>query len=161
MVAAELHSSEGGCGTSFMNWVPSGEQLAITWTMARALDAQILRVEIFPASQECISYVRTVLRKVAVDHPALEIILLLAVEVATNSVLYSRSEFFGLIIARAATGSLRVAIADAGRGGLPRLKDQTREEENGRGLHLLERLAQQWNITRRNGVGAAVWFDVK
>jgi anti-sigma regulatory factor (Ser/Thr protein kinase) len=133
----------------------------ITETMARVLDSRVLRSETFPADARQIAHLRKVIRETVADHSAFDTIVLLASEAATNSFLHSGSTFIGLVIARTTNGDLRVAVIDEGMGGLPRLHDDVRGEEHGRGLYLMDRLALSWGVIRRHGVGSAVWFDIR
>ncbi|MGA5265775.1 ATP-binding protein [Streptomyces lydicamycinicus] len=55
--------------------------------------------------------------------------------------------------------TLRCAIVDACPA-LPRLSLTQQDEEHGRGLFLLDRLAARWG-SRRTAVGKTVWFEVR
>ena len=160
MVANE----DSGCvsrGYELPGVTPTATQRALTASMAKLIGVQVVRVETLPSCSSQIAHVRDVIRKSVSDHPAFDTVVLLASEVASNSVLHSGSEFFGLAIARTATDDLRVAVIDEGRGGLPFLRDKAIDAEDGRGLYLVDSLARRWGIIRQPGVGAAVWFDVR
>jgi serine/threonine-protein kinase RsbW len=161
MVATEPGAGKCNRSPRSLGGMPSRVQRSVTATMAKALGSRVVRSEVFPASRNQVARVRAVISEIVADHPAFDTIVLLASEVATNSVLHSGSEFFGLVIARTTSGDLRVAVIDEGCGGLPRLRDEAIEDEHGRGLHLVDTLAQSWGITRQPGVGAAVWFDIR
>jgi anti-sigma regulatory factor (Ser/Thr protein kinase) len=133
----------------------------LTAAMANLFEAQVIRNEIFPAARDQISRARKVIKEAIGDDPALDTVVLLVSELATNSVLHSGSSFFGLLVTRVAGGDLRVAVTDEGRRGLPRLQQQAPANESGRGMHLMDTLAQRWGITRQAGVGVAVWFDAR
>ncbi|WP_377270933.1 ATP-binding protein [Peterkaempfera sp. SMS 1(5)a] len=55
-------------------------------------------------------------------------------------------------------GQLRIEVSDADADGLPRRRDADGEAESGRGLALLDALAEAWGCEPRAcGVGKTVW----
>ncbi|MFE2046454.1 ATP-binding protein [Streptomyces sp. NPDC059477] len=65
----------------------------------------------------------------------------------------------GLRIARY-DGRLRVEVADANND-RPQVREATAEDEHGRGLALVEALADRWGYCpRAHGIGKAVWAEV-
>jgi anti-sigma regulatory factor (Ser/Thr protein kinase) len=133
----------------------------LTSAMANLFEAQVIRNEIFPAAKDQVARARKAVRDSIGDDPALDTVVLLCSELATNAVLHSGSSFFGLVVTRVAGGDLRVAITDEGRKGMPHLPQQAPVNESGRGTYLLDTLARRWGITRQVGVGVAVWFDAR
>lgn len=127
--------------------------------MARIFGNRVIWNQVFPARVDQLTLVRRAVSKAAAGRPECNIIILLANELATNAIKHSGSELFGLIVTRTATG-LRVAVVDEGRTGFPQLREKIIEAERGRGLHLIDDLAQRWGIVRQSGIGMAVWFDI-
>jgi anti-sigma regulatory factor (Ser/Thr protein kinase) len=96
---------------------------------------------------------------VATDHDQGGILdaLLLLSELVTNSVQHAEGDLIQ-VLASQDQGLLRIEVCDGGNG-LPavrRLPDQ--DDSHGRGLLLLDVLADRWG-TNRTG-GACVWFEI-
>ena len=85
-------------------------------------------------------------------------VVLLVSELVTNSVVHSRVA--GGVIELLASISpelVRVEVSDDGEGfDLPRVADD--ENESGRGLHLVQELADRWG--RPTGLRTSVWFEI-
>jgi anti-sigma regulatory factor (Ser/Thr protein kinase) len=105
-----------------------------------------------------VSRARRFVAKALTGHPAAAIVALLVSELATNAVVHARSRFE--ITVRLALGRIRVEVSD-GSPWLPRPRQSwaTADRENGRGLHLVERLSSQWGATATTD-GKVVWFEV-
>ena len=86
-----------------------------------------------------------------------EAALLLVSELVTNAVEHARS---GVLLVLERDGRrLRVEVHDAG-GPLPgRSEASGPRDEHGRGLHLVEALAQDWGV-EPGRPGKAVWFEL-
>ncbi|MER5727799.1 ATP-binding protein [Streptomyces sp. NPDC002138] len=54
------------------------------------------------------------------------------------------------------SGSIRIEVADAGRGGTPRVAGPADDAESGRGLLLVEAFSSSWGVTDQ-GSGKIVW----
>ena len=77
-------------------------------------------------------------------------------ELATNSVRHADSEFT-LSIDRDAD-QIRVAVTDAGER-LPSLRSPSPKEHSGRGLQIVDALADEWGVSEMAGrAGKTVWF---
>ncbi len=76
-------------------------------------------------------------------------------ELAANAVLHSRTDFV-VTIARSPDG-LRLSVGDTGPGE-PTLRSADRSDPAGRGLHLVDSLANRWGVDR-DGKGKVVWAD--
>lgn len=131
----------------------------IAATMTNLDAGEVLRTETFPASPEQVARLRTVLKETVGEHPACGTVVLLASELASNSIRHSGSRFFGVTITRIESDGLRVAVIDEGRAGFPRLQNQALDAERGRGMKMVDMMAQRWGISRQPGTGVAVWFD--
>lgn len=128
-------------------------------TMIDLSAGDVVCSETFPASGEQIALARTFLKKNLEKHPACETAVLLASEVATNSLRHSGTRFFGLTATRIAGDVLRIVVIDEGRAGIPHLQNTSADAEGGRGMSIVDTLARRWGVIRQPGVGVAVWFE--
>ncbi|MFF2199770.1 ATP-binding protein [Streptomyces sp. NPDC058145] len=86
-----------------------------------------------------------------------EIAELLTSELVTNALVHTDRD--AVLTAVVSAGGLRVEVRDfVARRPLPRTPD-TGEDTNGRGLVLVESLADSWGV-RPHGVGKSVWFEL-
>jgi anti-sigma regulatory factor (Ser/Thr protein kinase) len=85
-----------------------------------------------------------------------EVVALLVSEVVTNAVLHARTDV-RLSIERGAD-TIRVEVADDCVSG-PAVQHFAQQATTGRGLQLVERLADRWGSEPRTG-GKVVWFEV-
>jgi anti-sigma regulatory factor (Ser/Thr protein kinase) len=92
-----------------------------------------------------------------IELPALQSIVLMVSELATNSVRHAGSEF--TVDIRAAGDAVRVAITDRGSGE-PEMRAPTSDAPSGRGLRIVDRLADEWGIGD-GSAGTSVWFVVR
>ncbi len=99
------------------------------------------------------------------DHACTEVAVLLASELATNSVLHSASRLGGTItitVTDVLDEGMRVEIADAGGGSVPALRgDDGMWTETGRGLQLVKNLSASWDYRLEQDGGLVTWFEVK
>jgi PAS domain S-box-containing protein len=87
--------------------------------------------------------------------PARETVTLLVSELATNSIRHAGS---GFQVSIAGSGAeVRVEVADGGEG-QPRLRAPKPDDLSGRGLRIVEMLADAWGVQRVPGAGKVVWF---
>ena len=98
------------------------------------------------------------------DDPDAEIPVLLASELATNSVIHSSSRLGGnmtVTVSGGLDGTVRVEVADAGGLALPALRGgRDGWTENGRGLQLVGDLSAQWGYRIEPDGGLVTWFEV-
>lgn len=85
-----------------------------------------------------------------------ESVALLVSEVATNALVHGSGEV--RVQVRAHGSRLRVEVADDSPG-LPRPREAGLLEEGGRGLALVDSLADDWGVQRVGG-GKVVWFEL-
>ena len=78
-------------------------------------------------------------------------------ELATNSVRHAGSEF--TVDISSAGDAVRVVITDRGSGAPP-MRAPTHDEPTGRGLRIVDRLADEWGIGD-GSAGTSVWFVVR
>jgi anti-sigma regulatory factor (Ser/Thr protein kinase) len=87
-----------------------------------------------------------------------QVIALLTSEIITNAVRHAEGTI-GLGVFMLDAGTIRVEASD----GSPHTTVTPRSEpddDGGRGLHIVERLAQRWG-TDRDEAGKAVWFEAR
>ena len=86
-------------------------------------------------------------------------VTLLVSELVTNSYRHAgmgREDSIRLRVSKT-EGSLRVEVLDRGGRGSPALREHT--DEGGWGLHIVEKLADRWGMTR-GPAGTTVWFEM-
>lgn len=86
----------------------------------------------------------------------LERILVMVSELASNCLRHAASAF--RVELAWSDEAVRVAVVDWGAG-TPTLRSPTPSEPSGRGLRIVEALADEWGIDAQGG-GKAVWFQV-
>jgi anti-sigma regulatory factor (Ser/Thr protein kinase) len=88
------------------------------------------------------------------------VLQLLAGELVTNSVVHGRPAARNRIAMaiEVAPDAVRVEVSDGGAGFLPPLKPGALDDESGRGLLLVDRLADRWGV--REGRPTRVWFEI-
>ena len=93
-------------------------------------------------------------------HPCGDDAILLASELFTNSLQHSSSGLPGetvTVTVRADVATVRVEVADRSGPGVPELRPAGADAEDGRGLGIVERLADRWGWRRRGGQ-TVTWF---
>lgn len=88
---------------------------------------------------------------------ATEVCLLLTSELVTNALLYARSDVVLRVLINAPM--VRISVHDDSPVPPVARSSQT-EDTSGRGLALVEGLANDWGVTL-NGQGKEVWFEVR
>jgi len=86
-----------------------------------------------------------------------ETVVLLVSEVVTNAVLHARSDI--RLVVEDRDDVARVEVHD-GSPMLPRMHSFRRVAATGRGLRLLDTLAQAWGVEVTSEAGKVVWFEV-
>jgi len=95
------------------------------------------------------------------DDPALSDAVLLVSELVTNAVRHGPvlEREFEVAVTALADGSCFIEVSDEGFAE-PRLRTVAEWEEAGRGLHLVESLAEAWGVWSRGRYGKTVWVLV-
>jgi anti-sigma regulatory factor (Ser/Thr protein kinase) len=96
-------------------------------------------------------------------HPCAAVLQLIVSELVTNSIVHTRSGRDGgtVAVALASAGRrVRVEVTDDGGPELPRLRTVDFGAENGRGLQLVDALADEWGWDRGPGGGTVTWAEV-
>jgi anti-sigma regulatory factor (Ser/Thr protein kinase) len=89
----------------------------------------------------------------------LDVVELLVSELVTNAVVHARSG--GEIVMRSARDGLEVEVTDTGEGE-PALRDSTPDALGGRGIAILDALADSWGVRRgEDHPGKTVWFRLR
>jgi anti-sigma regulatory factor (Ser/Thr protein kinase) len=110
-----------------------------------------------PAAVACARrFVRDVLSDWRLDH-LVDDVLVLTSELVTNAVLHARTGI-KVTVSRSDPAVLRVSVFDENLR-LPTLAGAPEEATSGRGLHLVEALADAWGIEQRPD-GKIVWAEV-
>ncbi len=78
-------------------------------------------------------------------------------ELVTNAILHSPGP--GVLTLRIGSDSLRVEVTDAGGGAGPKLRRPDPSETSGRGLLLVDALANAWGV-QHSDAGRTVWFEL-
>ncbi len=91
------------------------------------------------------------------DPRALEAVKLMVSELATNCVRHAHTGFELTI--RRARGEVRIEVTDCAEG-TPRMRSPAPDEPTGRGLQIVNMLAEAWGVDRSTGAGKTVWFTV-
>ncbi len=101
------------------------------------------------------AWIRTLLRDerlAPLEHTA----CLLVTELVTNAVLHARTPVMVALEFRG--NGLRMSVADSSPHG-PSVRTYDTDATTGRGMHLVEVLAERWGLERRPG-GKAVWCEI-
>jgi anti-sigma regulatory factor (Ser/Thr protein kinase) len=96
-------------------------------------------------------------------HPCGDDAILLASELFANSLRHSNSGLPGetvTVTITADVAAVRVEVADRSGPGVPELRPAGADEEDGRGLGIVERLADRWGWRRRGG-RTVTWFVLR
>jgi anti-sigma regulatory factor (Ser/Thr protein kinase) len=86
----------------------------------------------------------------------LEDVRFLVNELVTNGVKYGRGSI--LLQVEVDAQAIRVEVSDDGGGFLPRVQVPDLEKTSGRGLFLVERIADRWGVTGADQTN--VWFEI-
>lgn len=83
---------------------------------------------------------------------------LLTTELVSNAIRHTRDEL--VLTVRLAGGRLRVGVSDSSHR-RPQLVQVGKRDTSGRGLHLVDALADQWGVDPdERGLGKTVWFEL-
>lgn len=114
---------------------------------------------LFAATPETVVEARRWLTEMlGATHPACEDAVLLLSEAFTNSVRHSRGETI-TVLAFTTKSVVRIKVIDRGGGTLPHFVDDPRGE-GGRGLPIMQALAQDWGFEVAQNGHVVVWFDL-
>jgi anti-sigma regulatory factor (Ser/Thr protein kinase) len=118
---------------------------------------------LFPGAPEFAGPARDFTRRVlGLGHPAADTAELCVTELFANAISYTRSGWPGGMVTvtiRISGGAVVVTVFDQGSPDAPLMGDPAGLAEHGRGLVLVDALADDWG-TAPDGAGRAVWFRV-
>jgi anti-sigma regulatory factor (Ser/Thr protein kinase) len=115
----------------------------------------------FPATPESIAAAR---RFVAANVGTMgederDAVALMVSELATNSVRHARTPY--RVEVRRRDGTVRVAVSDTGTG-LARVREPSPRDPHGRGLRVVNKLADAWGVeVRPQTPGKTTWFTLR
>ncbi|HUH80336.1 MAG TPA: ATP-binding protein [Solirubrobacteraceae bacterium] len=109
----------------------------------------------FPCTPGAVTAARRFVRELLPDQPreTAELAELMVSELATNCVQHARTPFK---ITVSIGSEIRVEVRDSGAGG-PHRMSPTPQELSGRGLLIVESMADQWGVIKQPA-GKTVWF---
>jgi anti-sigma regulatory factor (Ser/Thr protein kinase) len=96
-------------------------------------------------------------------HPSGDVAALLVSELFSNSLRHSGSDAPGetvTVAVKTLNGVIRVEVTDRSGPGVPEPRPAGSDAEDGRGLHLVARLATRWGWRRRSG-RTVTWFELR
>jgi anti-sigma regulatory factor (Ser/Thr protein kinase) len=113
-----------------------------------------------PCRPDQVGVVREFVQRELQGDPRAEVAVLVASELATNSVRHSSSRLGGtmtVIVMGARDGIVLVGVADAGGGTVPVLRDEDDCAEEGRGLRLVSYLCPKWGFRIQADGSLVTW----
>lgn len=124
-----------------------------------------LEVLVVPGMERAVGHVRRWLRDVVgPEHPTLYDFTVCAAEVMTNAIKYTDSGSGGRIrveVTIAHDHLLGEITDDGGALTVPHLQPADGQAVSGRGLVIVDDLADDWDAERRDGPGFTVWFMIR
>jgi anti-sigma regulatory factor (Ser/Thr protein kinase) len=102
-------------------------------------------------------FVTTALRHHHVAPESVDVARLLTSELVTNAVLHAGTRI--TVSLRVTERRVHVTVDDA-EGSCPSPADGAELDVHGRGLTIVDRLAHEWGVDRRDG-GKSVWFELR
>jgi anti-sigma regulatory factor (Ser/Thr protein kinase) len=127
-------------------------------TAATAVHKHV-RTTTFPRQIQAAPAARQFVRRTAAGHPAAEDAVLLAAELIANSVVHALDATTVTITVAVSEALIRVDVHDDGALGIPHMRPGDLEAEDGRGLRLVNQIAQRWGFTRDPG-GSCCWAEI-
>jgi anti-sigma regulatory factor (Ser/Thr protein kinase) len=115
--------------------------------------------EVLPAGPQAPSLARRFVANAldSWDHADLSERAVLAVsELVTNAFLYGEGD---IVLVVTLGVFLRIEVRDGGAG-LPTQRNYSPTSTTGRGLHLVDHMADRWGTSSNGGKGKAVWFEI-
>jgi anti-sigma regulatory factor (Ser/Thr protein kinase) len=114
-----------------------------------------------PATADSVRKARELIRSLCADTQVEadpDTVLLLVSELVSNAVLHAQGTVE--VSARELGDTLRVEVRDSSSV-LPRVHDHSVDATGGRGLQMVERLADRWGTESAGpGLGKVVWFEI-
>jgi len=113
----------------------------------------------FAADPKCIREARRFVTEQLADRsaPMIRDVVLMVSELTTNCVKHAHSAFSVSLVTD--DRAICVEVTDTGTG-TPTPQQLNPERASGRGLQIVEQLADSWGVTRTDGPGKTVWFTL-
>jgi anti-sigma regulatory factor (Ser/Thr protein kinase) len=113
----------------------------------------------FRCQPESVAGARHFVRDILSDQQRgiVEAVELMTSELATNSVRHARSDFE--LVVHLSPDEIRVEVSDHGQG-QPVPRSPTPQEQSGRGLQIVQQLAEDWGVAPSPN-GKLVWFTLR
>lgn len=111
----------------------------------------------FPCALESVAAIRRFVTRSLRREPEARIAVLLASELAANGIVHAGSDIVVTVVG--GLDATYVAVYDTGPGA-PRLMDPTPDTASGRGILLVDALADAWGVQTHDG-GKSVWFVLR
>jgi serine/threonine-protein kinase RsbW len=117
----------------------------------------------FAGSPDQLRCARDFARRALEGCPAVDDAVLLTSELATNAIVHTVSGMGGMFTVIVCRGDVwvRVEVHDGGSANTPVVSPQTEAGESGRGLSVVERLADRWGHYSAGPDGRVVWFELE
>lgn len=90
-------------------------------------------------------------------HHAVDVAVLVVSELATNAILHARTDF-DVRLSFSAT-HVRIEVHDGSNAG-GFVRHFTAQSTSGRGLRMVESVAESWGIERNTGAGKTIWAEL-
>jgi anti-sigma regulatory factor (Ser/Thr protein kinase) len=111
-----------------------------------------------PESATVARWLVTDLLRESIERDTQDTAALLTTELVSNAIRHTRDEL--VLTVRLAGGRLRVGVSDSSHR-RPQLVQAGKRDTSGRGLHLVEALADRWGVEPdERGLGKTVWFEL-
>lgn len=113
----------------------------------------------FARRAEEVPIARQFIRDILADHPASFDAELLTCELVTNAVQHATGAVGVTVAVRRRGSVVHIDVIDDGRAGLPLWREASGHDEDGRGFHLVNEIANRWGFFREHA-GTCVWFEI-
>jgi len=110
-----------------------------------------------PSASGARRFVGAALQRWDIDQDVIDVALLLASELVTNTYRHAGSDARVSVLRR--PDVVRVEVHDSGEGGHVRLRPLDPARPDGRGLNIVDALAARWGSMNSEG-GTLVWFEL-
>lgn len=117
----------------------------------------MLGILTFQGREEDVAQARGFVEHTLRHHPQRETAVLLTSEFVTNGIMHGAGGV--TVVVLETRDGLRIEVTDAGSATLPRVRASADDDENGRGLLLVDCLASRWDHVRGEA-GLTAWFEL-
>ena len=114
---------------------------------------------IFPRQLRAAASARRFVRQAAGRHPAADEALLLAAELIANSLVHALNATTVTVTIAVSETFIRIDVRDDGTIGIPHMREDSPDAEDGRGFRLINQIACRWGFIREPA-GSCCWAEV-